>query len=122
MAKLAARTPMIPAPETAPRRSSAAIWWLAAALSVIAVAVAILLLSGARPSPGKAQAVREPGKAATPIDSAALGSRLAAPHAAGSSEAATTSKAKATEAAAQAGAASADVAKQDVATAEPGPR
>jgi uncharacterized membrane protein len=119
MAKLAARTPMTPAPETAARRPSVTVWWLAAVAAVIAVAVAIVLLTGARPSPAKLQAVQARSVAEAPGANAAL----AAPHAAGSLQAATTSKAKATETAAQAGVAGADATAQDVsAAAEPAPR
>ena len=44
--------------ETA-RRSYAAHWWIAAIVAVVAVLGAIILLSGARPSPDKLQAARE---------------------------------------------------------------
>jgi hypothetical protein len=110
---------MTPAPEAAARRPSATAWWLAAIVAVMAVAVAIVLLTGARPSPAKLQAAQARGVADAPGNNAAL----TAPHAAGSLQAATTSKAKATETAAQAGAASADATVQDVsAAAEPAPR
>jgi hypothetical protein len=109
---------MTPAPETAARRPSATVWWLAAIAAMIAVAVAILLLTGARPTPATLQAAPSPGQAVAQGDNAPL----TATHAVGALQAATTNKAKATEVAAQAAAASADATVQDVSAAEPAPR
>lgn len=104
------------------RRSYAAHWWIAAIVALVAVLGAIILLSGARPSPDKLQAARDRSRAEAQTDDAAYGAELAAAHAAKFAAAAAASHARATEAAAQTGAVSADAAAQNASAAEPAPR
>jgi hypothetical protein len=105
-----------------PRRSGATGWWIAAVVAVAAVLGAILVLSGARPSPAKLQAVRDQRRAEAQTDDAAFGAQLAAAHAAKFAQAAAASHARATESAAQTGVASADATAQDASAKEPAPR
>jgi hypothetical protein len=105
----------------AARRPNTAGWWIAAAVAVLAVIAAIVILSGARPSPEKLQAARDQGRAEAQTDDAAYGAQLAAAHAAKAAQSAAAAKAQLTEAGAQAGAASAGGAAQEAAASTPAP-
>lgn len=109
---------MASSPDTAARRPSVTAWWLAAIAAVIAVAVAVVLLAGARPTPDVLPAPLTLGKVPAQISPAPL----AAGHAPSAVQVATTRKVKATEAAAQSAAANADATAQNIAADEPAPR
>jgi hypothetical protein len=100
-------------------RRSAAGWWVAAGVAVIAVVGAASFLSIAPVSPARPPAAHERGMAAARIETAVHGRRLVVAHAA---EAATLTRVRATESAAQAGAASADAASHDAAAVAPAPQ
>lgn len=107
-----------PAVAAAGRRNAVA-WWIAAVVTLAAVAVGLYLLSGVRPSPGTLQAAATRSRAEAQIDDAAYGAQLAAAHAAKFAQDAAATHARATEAAAQQGAASADATAVDAATIAP---
>jgi hypothetical protein len=107
--------------QPAARRFYAVGWWMAAALAIVTVGIALFLLSGAQPSAAQLQAAHNQSLAEEQTDDAAFGSQLAAAHAAKFAQEAAVSQARATETKAQAGAVSADATARDASATAPAP-
>ena len=121
------RTTVTHQPETVVirRSNSAAGWWVAALVAIVAIFGVMLMINGAGPTQDDLQAARDQGAVEANMANATTGAQQAAVSAAQAAQDAATGAARATESAAQAAAATADQAAdaaRDVSSTEPDPQ